>query len=199
MNTTTTRDRADDADTDDNGANDAGGGSARAATTAKNDMRSMLRRLFPSRDCVTLSHPGVAPALVAKLNDVPNAKLPPSFVTEMSRLRQKIVAFTPIKRTHEGRPINGSMFLKFFKTLVDAFNANYSHVAIQDAWSMTAALQFQQAYETSITTWARFARTRDESTSLLTPRLLREQIDEAQDLCFRTFDSIASGERSVEF
>lgn len=169
------------------------------ADSDKNQMRDFIRRLFPQRSCVTLSHPGVEQALVNKLNSVANSQLPGSFVRNMKDVRQSIFRSTGIKRSLAGEPINGPMLVQYLRTLVDAFNVGEA-IVVQNAWAVISKLQCKEAHDTAITQWLQMQhRLLQESISAppsTSEEVIQTCLRQTRQQCLETFDRMVKGEQA---
>lgn len=108
----------------------------------KNDTRSCIKKLFEERDLFTLPRPSKTDS--AQNLDKAHKNLNPKFMSEMARLREKLLdEVVPI--TANGIPMSGNMFVKMCNILVEKVKSSEMPV-MKDAWSMLRDIQHNDVY-----------------------------------------------------
>lgn len=117
-------------------------------TDDKVEIRRVIKRMFPTRECFTLPRPSGDEEVMARLDTAQDAELSPAFLAGVTQLRQRLVLDAPVKRIM-GEDVTGPGLLAITRQLVDRINTG-STPRIRDAWVLLAELRARDAAECSI-------------------------------------------------
>eukprot|EP00928_Gymnodinium_smaydae_P065533 TRINITY_DN48654_c0_g1_i1.p1 TRINITY_DN48654_c0_g1~~TRINITY_DN48654_c0_g1_i1.p1 ORF type:complete len:1266 (+),score=210.54 TRINITY_DN48654_c0_g1_i1:94-3798(+) len=115
----------------------------------RNETRTAIRALFPSRRCVTLVRPAAEEADVRNAVNLPEQKLRPEFVSKMNSLRTEILNDTPAKCVY-GQALDGPMLLSLASRYIAAMNSPGALPCIKSAWEGVVDERNRRAADTAL-------------------------------------------------
>ena len=132
----------------------------------KNNIRRMLRTVFPKKDCMTLVLPvSGGERELHELPSTPWSDLRDEFKRGIKRLKKKLFSTIQPKMLY-GKQLNGPMFLELSKSYVEAMNKPGGVPTISSAWERVVTAQCDKgmrlamsAYENAMTQNERGERT----------------------------------------
>jgi len=116
----------------------------------KNNLRTMLRKVFVHRDCETLMRPCVDEKHLQQLNTLGDEVMRPEFLQQLQQLRRKVLLQAPHKLALGNKPVSGRGLIHLCRSYVDAFNRGAAPV-IRDSWNMLVEVQCRDAIDSART------------------------------------------------
>jgi hypothetical protein len=110
--------------------------------SAMNNIRRVLRTVFPEKDCVTLVKPVSDEKKARELPSIPWSDLRDEFKRGVKRLKSKLFSAIQPKMLF-GRQLNGPMLLELSRSYVEAFNSG-SAPTISSAWERVVTAQCRE-------------------------------------------------------
>lgn len=121
----------------------------KSAISKSNDQNKQIRRallnFFLYRDCFTLVRPVVEETDLQKLNTLPEYKLRKEFITQVNKLKEKILFLAEPKQL-QGVNLNSRMFCAMTKNFIEAINEG-GVPNISSAWEFIVENECSDLYQ----------------------------------------------------
>jgi hypothetical protein len=116
-----------------------------ARVIERNNIRSTLQQVFPTRDCFTMVRPTQSEKELQEMSNIPMNQLRSEFTNQLKTLQKYV--FTALRpKMIRGQPLNGAMLYHMAMSYVDAINKG-AVPTIMSAWENVASIQNHEALE----------------------------------------------------
>ena len=110
----------------------------------KNKVRTMLKEIFPERDCFTMVRPLESESDLQNLQSMEFSKLRPEFFNQVLELRKKILKKGKIKKIGN-KILNGELYVELIRSYVYAINSGIVP-NIENTWISICEKESDKAY-----------------------------------------------------
>jgi hypothetical protein len=158
----------------------------------KNRIRSAVRDFFPDRDCITLVRPVSDEKDLALANTLPENKLRPEFIEQISILKQKV--FSSKCKRIEGDYVTGPALVGLARKYCEAINQGCIPT-IRSAWESVVTIQAQNALQAAV---ALYQSEYPADSNVVEESDLRERHAQCSAACMTLLNERAVGDPSFK-
>lgn len=122
--------------------------SNKQSTVDKNRIRSVIKSVFPIRDCMTFVRPVNDETQLQQLDKLPESQYRHEFISQVNQLKQRIIQLCKPKQINQ-QYINGNMFIQLAQQYCDSINSG-AVMNINSAWNNVLQIQSRDALNTAV-------------------------------------------------
>jgi len=163
-------------------------------TKEAREARSKLCQLFENRHLVPLVQPIVEESELQNLSVMPQSRLRPEFMNEVTRLRKRVYKY-PFKRGFQGQAMLPMQWWAFMEACVEAMNSNGCPEVV-DVWTSVGNKECERAIETALVTFEKACRSSKDTFSLT---VLQQQLAQAHSEAIIKYRMVAMGDNIEEY